>query len=85
MDFGSKSICGGQALAAQVMARYYPDAPNTPVMASLPIRDAGAKAQLLDAIQWAMGARDGQSGPETPQLGGAPSFGRPLRRPHKRG
>lgn len=39
--------------AVAAMLRYFPDAPDTPVMASIPIRDSDTKQRLLQAIRTA--------------------------------
>lgn len=42
------------AEAARAMLRFYPDAPDTPVMATIPIRDPEAKGRLLDSLRKAV-------------------------------
>lgn len=40
--------------AARAMLRFYPDAPDTPAMTTIPIRDPDAKARLMDTLRAAV-------------------------------
>ncbi|MEY4836161.1 MAG: hypothetical protein RLZZ475_20 [Pseudomonadota bacterium] len=42
------------AEATRAMLRFYPDAPDTPVMSTIPIRDPDAKGRLLDSLRKAV-------------------------------
>lgn len=46
--------------AARAMVEHYPDAPDTPVMASIPIRDRDTRARLLDTLRRAADAVRGK-------------------------
>jgi TolB-like protein/Flp pilus assembly protein TadD len=53
----------GELIDASVkaMLRYFPDAPDSPIMASMPIRSAETKARLLEALRSARAPLDGGS------------------------